>query len=118
MSEFGFQNSALGNIIPGLTPILGGFTGGILFQGAGNVLQESANLFWDNTNGRLGVGTSAPTERLSVNGNISFTAPGYLISNTNNIMVGQDSLGNYLFAGANAANTPPRLFIGRINTSI
>ena len=102
----------------GTTPIASGTIGRVLFEGTGNVLQQSGNLFWDNTNGRLGVGTSAPTERLSVNGNISFTAPGYLISSTNNIMIGQDSAGNYLFAGTNAANTPPRLFIGRMNTSI
>jgi hypothetical protein len=99
---------------------LSGFaTGSVLFtSGSEGAITGSSNLFWDNTNGRLGVGTSAPTERLSVNGNISFTGAGYLISSTNNIMVGQDSAGNYLFAGENAANTPPRLFIGRMNTSI
>jgi hypothetical protein len=32
-----------------------------LFEGTGNVVQESANLFWDNTNGRLGIGTSSPS---------------------------------------------------------
>jgi hypothetical protein len=32
------------------------------------VLQESANLFWDNTNARLGIGTATPTFVLDVNG--------------------------------------------------
>lgn len=42
------------------TPIIGGVAGRVLFQGTGNVLQQSGNLFWDNTNGRLGIGTSSP----------------------------------------------------------
>jgi hypothetical protein len=38
----------------------------VLFEGTGNVVQESANLFWDNTNGRLGIGTSSPLSPLDV----------------------------------------------------
>jgi len=45
----------------GTTAITSGTVGGVLFEGTGNVVQESANLFWDNTNGRLGIGTSSPT---------------------------------------------------------
>jgi len=48
------------------TPITGGAVGRILFEGAGNVLRESANLFWDNTNARLGIGTTSPTTNLQV----------------------------------------------------
>jgi len=44
----------------GTTPITSGTIGRVLFQGTGNVLQQSANLFWDNTNGRLGIGTATP----------------------------------------------------------
>jgi hypothetical protein len=40
----------------GTTPIASGTIGRVLFEGTGNVLQQSANLFWDNTNNRLGVG--------------------------------------------------------------
>ncbi len=40
----------------GTTAITSGTVGRVLFEGTGNVVQESANLFWDNTNGRLGVG--------------------------------------------------------------
>jgi hypothetical protein len=42
------------------TPVINGTSGRIFFQDATNVLQQSANLFWDNTNGRLGIGTSSP----------------------------------------------------------
>jgi hypothetical protein len=52
----------------GTTPITSGTVGRVLFEGTGNVLQESANLFWDNTNGRLGVGTSSPTYGIDIVG--------------------------------------------------
>jgi hypothetical protein len=41
-----------------------------LFQGTGNVLQQSSSLFWDSTNNRLGVGTSSPNSALEVSGSI------------------------------------------------
>ena len=52
----------------GTTAITSGVVGRVLFEGVGNVVQESADLFWDNINGRLGLGTSNPTARLQVNG--------------------------------------------------
>ena len=52
----------------GTTPIASGTIGRVLFEGAGNVVQESANLFWDNTNAYLGIGTSAPTTGLELVG--------------------------------------------------
>jgi hypothetical protein len=52
----------------GTTAITSGTIGRVLFQGTGNVLQQSTNLFWDNTNNRLGVGTSSPSFPLDVNG--------------------------------------------------
>ena len=39
----------------GTTAITSGTVGRVLFQGTGNVVQESANLFWDNTNGIFNV---------------------------------------------------------------
>jgi hypothetical protein len=38
-----------GGLTVGTTAIASGVVGRILFEGAGNILQESANLFWDNT---------------------------------------------------------------------
>lgn len=51
----------------GTTPITSGTVGRVLFEGTGNVLQESANLFWDNTNSRLGIGTASPDRPLYIN---------------------------------------------------
>lgn len=43
--------------------------GSILFAGALGVLQQdNANLFWDNTNNRLGIGTNSPQFSLHVKG--------------------------------------------------
>jgi hypothetical protein len=50
------------------TPVINGTSGRIFFQDAANVLQQSGNLFWDNTNGFLGIGTSSPSTRLHVVG--------------------------------------------------
>jgi hypothetical protein len=49
---------------------LSGFaTGSVLFtSGSEGAITGSSNLFWDNTNGRLGVGTSTPENPLVVRG--------------------------------------------------
>jgi hypothetical protein len=56
----------------GTTPIASGTIGRVLFQGTGNVLQQSGNLFWDGTNNRLGIGTSTPSYQLHVVGSAGF----------------------------------------------
>jgi len=44
--------------------------GSVLFAGAAGVIQQdNANLFWDDGNNYLGLGTAAPNERLEVNHN-------------------------------------------------
>ena len=44
-------------------------SGGVLFAGASGVYTQSASsLFWDATNGRLGIGTNAPAVRLHLVG--------------------------------------------------
>lgn len=52
----------------GSTAIASGTVGRVLFEGTGNVLQQSGSLFWDNTNSRLGIGTATPTSRLDIIG--------------------------------------------------
>lgn len=50
--------------------ISGMTAGSVLFAGTGGLLSQSnANLFWDNTNKRLGIGTTSPTNILSLGGN-------------------------------------------------
>ena len=45
----------------GTTAITSGTVGRVLFEGTGNVVQQSSSLFWDNTNNNLAIGTSTPT---------------------------------------------------------
>ncbi|MDD5626561.1 MAG: hypothetical protein PHW01_00890 [Patescibacteria group bacterium] len=58
-----------GNVIGTITP---GFTqGSVVFtDAAGALAQDNANFYWDDTNNRLGVGTTTPGEKLEVVGNI------------------------------------------------
>ena len=64
----------------GLLPLSRGGTGAssltagsILFSNGTSISQNNSNLFWDNTNNRLGIGTSSPASTLSVNGNTSIS---------------------------------------------
>jgi hypothetical protein len=50
-------------------------SGAVAFvDNAGILTQDAANLFWDNANNRLGIGTNAPTTALSVVGTITATS--------------------------------------------
>jgi len=42
--------------------------GSVLFSDGSTIAQDNANLFWDNTNNRLGIGTNAPTANLHLPG--------------------------------------------------
>lgn len=53
---------------------VGSFTTGSLFFFNGSAFAENnSKLFWDNTNFRLGIGTSSPASTLGVNGNASIS---------------------------------------------
>jgi hypothetical protein len=59
--------SGLTALIIGTTPITSGTVGRVLFEGTGNVVQESANLYYDVTNGRLSLNQGAsPGARLDI----------------------------------------------------
>ncbi|NBX66516.1 MAG: hypothetical protein EBQ96_05925, partial [Proteobacteria bacterium] len=45
-----------------------GTAGGVQFSGGSNLLSDTANFFWDNTNKRLGISVAAPVAKLDVNG--------------------------------------------------
>lgn len=68
-----------GGLTIGTTAITSGTIGRILFEGTGNVVQESANLFWDNTNSRLGIGQSTPTARIHIQGSSALSSNSSLV---------------------------------------
>jgi hypothetical protein len=43
-------------------------SGSVLFSNGTAITEDNANLFWDNTNNRLGIGTSTPSKILDVRG--------------------------------------------------
>ncbi|OGH69713.1 MAG: hypothetical protein A3C90_04025 [Candidatus Magasanikbacteria bacterium RIFCSPHIGHO2_02_FULL_51_14] len=65
------------------TALGGGTAGSVLFFGSDtNVSEDGSNLFWDDTNNRFGIGTSTPSETLSVSGTLLTT--GAIVPATNN----------------------------------
>jgi hypothetical protein len=46
-------------------------TGSVVFMGASTLSQDNVNLFWDNTNKRLGIGTATPTCALDIDAGYS-----------------------------------------------
>ena len=94
----------------GTTPISSGTVGRILFEGAGNVLQESANLFWDNTNARLGIGTSTPGQALDVVTLTDATVQARL-RNNNSIMSFEQVLDHNRIISINSAQNASKDFV-------
>ena len=43
-------------------------SGSVLFSNGSTIAQDNANFFWDDTNNRLGIGTSTPNAKLQVGG--------------------------------------------------
>lgn len=64
--------------------------GSVLFAGTSGVLQQdNANLFWDDANNRLGIGTATPTKRLDIAGELIINS-----STTNPVSTPNLSLNN------------------------
>ena len=76
-----------GNLTTNLT------LGSVPFIGASGLLsQDNSNLFWDNTNKRLGVGTNAPAQSLHVIGNIRVSTTANNIFSNNFVALGNAAL--------------------------
>lgn len=100
----------------GTTPIVSGTIGAMLFEGAGNVLQEDAtNLFWDNTNNFLGLGiNSSLGANLHIKGYGATSATtSFLVQNSTPITLFSITNDGNINAGISATQ---RLVIGQSNT--
>jgi hypothetical protein len=80
--------------------------GSVMFSDGTNIAQNNSNLFWDNTNGRLGIGTNNPTARLNVAGGGVKLATGFGNS-TNRPSLTTSNIGSYEIRGVGsiASNT-------------
>jgi hypothetical protein len=99
-SILGSGNIAISSgLTVGTTAITSGTVGRILFEGTGNLVQEDAALFWDNTNKRLGIGATPDTStRLDVRaqGALS-TDVAFRVRNSANTFNAVEVLGNQQF---------------------
>jgi len=74
-------------------------SGSVLFSNGTTIAQDNANLFWDDSNNRLGIGTSSPEARLHVYGS---TTSGLLVigeigSNAKQSIISHVNTGNGYF---------------------
>ena len=61
--------------------VTSGTAGSVLFvDGSGNLGQDNSNFYWDDTNNRLGIGTTTPWANLSIAGTSLGTSPLFTIS--------------------------------------
>ncbi len=98
----------------GSTPIVSGTVGRLLFQGTGNVLQQSSSLFWDGTNNRLGIGTSTPTSAMQILGSTNVEG---LLNITNNTTLNFANAVNILFPNTINGNQVAGFYIGKALSS-
>ena len=69
-----------GNLVVSASP--SGVAGAIQFSDGSAFASDAANLFWDDTNNRLGIGTNAPATTLDIQGSgSSFTTFSFNVSN-------------------------------------
>src|SRR3989344_3099849 len=74
------------------SPVTDGTAGSVLFvDGSGNLGQNNSNFYWDNTNVRLGIGTTGPSTKFEVQGTASAS---YLLTG-NTLQVGGYSSAAY-----------------------
>ena len=73
-------------------------TGSVMFSDGTNITQNNSNLFWDNSNGRLGIGTNNPTARLNITGGGMKIANGFGNS-TNRPSLNTSNIGSYEIRG-------------------
>lgn len=88
-------------------------TGSVVFSSANGVYsQNNAQFFWDNTNTRLGIGTSSPSIKLDVVGGVQFSGA---LNDTSNAF----TLKNTTAATSGAAQSSNKLFLqGRSYNSV
>lgn len=79
-----------------------GASGQVTYWTGASAVSGSNNLFWDNTNGRLGIGTNAPSVTLDIFGNANFRS-----ANANNatLSVTTNTLGATLSVTGGSLNT-------------
>jgi len=85
-------------------------SGSVLFSNGTTIAQKNAQLFWDDTNNFLGIGTASPSDKLTLlNGNfllsnarrIKWATGSYIEGEGTSSLMTFRSLGNFNFTGGN-----------------
>jgi hypothetical protein len=108
------------DIHTGASPTFAGLTlssltpGSVLFAGSGGIIsQNNSNLFWDNTNKRLGIGTSTPTGILHV---ATGTINALVVDNSGNVGIGTTAPSQKLTVAGNIGiQAGANAFIGTLD---
>ena len=79
-------------------------SGSVMFSDGTSIAQNNANLFWDNANGRLGIGTNNPTSKLNINGGGVKINSG-LGNTSNRPSLNTSTVGNYEIRGVGGGGT-------------
>jgi len=87
-----------------------GTAGRVFFADASGLASGSANLFWDITNSRLGLGTASPNQQLELTGNMRFVAtsggsPMGIIYKGTSLFIHDFNIGNNGTVTVNGFNT-------------
>jgi len=85
----------------------------VAFWDGASSLSSNANLYWNNANSRLGIGTSSPNQSLHVAGSAQINS--YLYGGDGQILVGQDGAAYYICAGSTAVTKP--IYLGTSSTT-
>jgi hypothetical protein len=88
-------------------------SGSVLFSNGTTIAQDNANLFWDDTNNRLGIGTATPAYSLDVIGSAKINNSIFGLGTTGNILpfIAIAGTGTVVIGGT-SPNTPLLRFQG------
>jgi hypothetical protein len=94
-----------------------GTVGSVYFAGTnGRITQDNANFFWDDTNNRLGIGTTAPVSQLNVISPSNTVSPlqleTYSSAATPNTLLGRAARGTYASPTATQSGDRPLALVG------
>jgi hypothetical protein len=89
-------------------------SGSVLYSNGSTIAQDNSNFFWDATNHRLGIGTTAPGVKLDVAGQIRATYAGYPILDLEGGALGNTAIRLMRIGTTYSAGTGNDFWIGSI----